>query len=99
MQVVCREDMNTLFWREGNHDDWCWANLDELIEKYEDEPYTELEYWKTVYREDTDKPLYYVFRCKECDHLILTVDIDHGYDYCPHCGRAIWHGIDEERDL
>lgn len=99
MQVICKPSMNTIFWRRGQHDDWCWTDLEELIEMYEDEPFTELEYQFPVLRDGTEDILYHVFKCTECEKLVLSVDVDHGYEYCPHCGRSIWKGIDEERDL
>ena len=89
MEIICRDDLNAIFWRNSHRDEWNSADLDEMVRAYEDEPYTELEYEETVYREGTDKALFYVFRCKACDKLVLTLDINHEYEFCPHCGRAV----------
>ena len=90
MDIVCKEKLNTVFWRHDGDEDWNWANLDEVISTYEDEPYTELTYGYPVKRDGTDTILYHVFFCKNCDKPVLTVDANHEYRYCPHCGRAIW---------
>ena len=99
MEIICKEKLNIIFWRYEPGNDWSWANLDEMIEAYDSEPYTELEYAFPVKREGTDEVLYHVFKCKECEKMIPTVDSNHEYEFCPYCGRAIWQGIDEERDL
>jgi hypothetical protein len=90
MEVICKEKLNTIFWRHEHGNDWSWADLDEVISTYEDEPYTELSYWQPVRREGSEEILYHVFFCKNCDNPILAVDANHDYRYCPHCGRAIW---------
>lgn len=90
MEVICKEKLNTIFWRHEPGNDWSWANLDEIISAYEDEPYTELDYVAPVRRENTNEILYHIFKCKKCDKTILTVDANHEYEFCPHCGRAIW---------
>ena len=91
MDIVCREDLNTIFWRDKGDHDWNWATLDDLIEAFELEPFTELTYEFPVRREGTDEILYHVFKCDECEKLIPTVDANHEYDYCPYCGCAILH--------
>lgn len=90
MDIICKEKYNVIFWRNSPSEEWQCEDLDVVIDAYQDEPYTELELWKVVYKEGTEEPLYYVYECKKCDELILTVDADHGYKFCPHCGRAIW---------
>ena len=90
MEVVCKEKYNVIFWRNSPAEEWNCEDLDVIIDAYQDEPYTELEYWKPVKRENTDEILYHVFFCKECDQPVLTVDANHEYKFCPHCGRAIW---------
>ena len=90
MDIVCKERLNTIFWRHDNNDYWNWADLDEVISTYRDELYTELSYWQPVRREGSEKILYHVFFCKKCNEPILAVDANHGYKHCPHCGRAIW---------
>ena len=90
MDIVCKEKYNVIFWRKSPSDEWQCEDLDVVIDAYETQPYTELEYWKTVRGEESGKDLYHIFKCKECDQLILTVDLDHDYHYCPHCGRAVW---------
>ena len=90
MEVICKEKLNTIFWRHEHGNDWSWADLDEVIATYEDEPYTELSYWQPVRREGSEEILYHVFFCKSCDKPILAVDANHDYRYCPHCGKAIW---------
>jgi len=89
MEVICKEKYNVIFWRDSHGGDWNHAEIDELIHAYEDEPFTELELFKTVRRENTDIDLYYAFKCKNCDEMILTVDANHGYQFCPHCGAAV----------
>lgn len=90
MDIICKEKYNVIFWRNNSNEEWSCEDLDVIINAYQDEPYTELEFWTTVRREDTDEELYHVFKCKRCEELILTVDINHDYEFCPHCGRAIW---------
>lgn len=90
MEVICAPDMNVIFWRENARGEWQSTDLDEMIRAYEDEPYTDLIYRNTVYRESTEEPLYYAFECDKCKEIILAVDANHGYQYCPYCGRAIW---------
>ena len=89
MDIVCKEKYNVIFWRNSHDEEWNCEDLDVIINAYQEESYTEIEFWKTVCREGTEEPLYHVFECKACGELILTVDIDHGYKFCPHCGRAI----------
>ena len=69
MDIVCREDLNTIFWRDKGDRDWSWATLDDLIEAFETEPFTELTYEFPVRREGTDEILYHVFKCDEHDIL------------------------------
>lgn len=90
MDIVCDVKHNAIFWRNSAKDEWSCEDLDVMIQAYEDEPYTNLTYWTTVYKENTEEPLYYVFRCEECGEPVLTVDMNHDYEFCPHCGRAIW---------
>ena len=90
MDIICKEKYNVIFWRNSPHEEWQCEDLDVVINAYQDEPYTELEFWTTVCGEESGKELYHVFKCKRCDGLILTVDKNHDYKFCPHCGGAIW---------
>ena len=66
MDIVCKEKLNTIFWRHDGEKEWNWAGLDEVISTYEDEPYTELSYWQPVRREGSEEILY---------HVIMIIDI------------------------
>ena len=90
MDVICKEKYNVIFWRNNPNEEWSCEDLDTMIDAYQTEAYTDLEYWQPVRREGTDEILYHVFFCKECGKSILAVDANHDYRYCPHCGRAIW---------
>lgn len=90
MDIVCKPKYNVIFWRENEEDEWQCENLDTMIESYGVDSYTELEYWQPVRREDSEDILYHVFFCQRCKKPILAVDANHGYKFCPHCGRAIW---------
>lgn len=90
MDIICKPSYNVIFWRKTADEDWEYENLDTVIESYTDIPQTELEYVAPVRRENTDEILYHIFKCRECDKTILTVDANHEYEFCPHCGRVIW---------
>lgn len=90
MDIICKPSYNVIFWRKSENEDWQYENLDTVVEAYIDIPYTELDYVAPVRRENTDEILYHIFKCRECDKTILTVDANHEYEFCPHCGRAIW---------
>lgn len=90
MDVICKPKYNVIFWRNPGEEEWNCEDLDEIIESYQCEPFTELRYIAPVHRENSDEILYHIFECSECEKTILTVDVNHGYEFCPHCGRAIW---------
>ena len=90
MDVICKPKYNVVFWRKSADEDWQCEDLDTIIEAYTDEPYTDLDYIAPVRRENTNEILYHIFKCRKCEKTILTVDANHEYEYCPHCGRAIW---------
>ena len=90
MDVICKEKFNVIFWRKSHDEEWNCEDLDVMINAYQDEPYTEFTYWEPVKREDSEKILYHVYFCQKCNMPVLSVDEEHGYKYCPHCGRAIW---------
>ena len=90
MDIICKPKYNVVFWRESADEDWHYENLDTVVESYTDIPQTELDYVAPVRRENTGEILYHIFKCRECDKTVLTVDANHEYEFCPHCGRAIW---------
>ena len=90
MDVICKEKYNVIFWRNSPSEEWNCEDLDVIIDAYQDEPYTDIEYWTTICKEDTEEPMYYAFRCARCGEIILTLDLNHEYKFCPHCGRAVW---------
>lgn len=90
MDIITKPRYNAIFWRNSVNEPWQQADLDEMISAYTDEPYTAFELWRPVKREGTDEILYYVFYCEECHEPVLSVDVNHGYKFCPHCGRAVW---------
>ena len=89
MDIICKPSYNVIFWRKSTDEDWQYENLDTVIESYTDIPQTEFDYVAPVRRENTDEILYHIFKCRECDKTILTVDANHEYEFCPHCGRVI----------
>ena len=95
MDIICKPSYNAIFWRNSPDQEWEQAYLDEVVSAYADEPYTEFDLWQPVKREGTDEILYYVFYCQECHEPVLSVDANHGYKFCPHCGRAVWQEPNE----
>lgn len=90
MKVVCKEKYNVIFWRNEPNEEWNCEDLDVMIDAYQTEPYTDMDYIAPVRRENTNEILYHIFKCRQCEKAILTVDANHEYKFCPHCGRAIW---------
>lgn len=95
MDIVCKEKHNVIFWRNTPAEEWSCEDLDVMVNTYEKlvkgetDSYTELEYFAPVKRDGTDDILYHIFKCRNCAKTILTVDANHEYKYCPHCGAAI----------
>lgn len=89
MDIICKPKYNAIFWRNSDNEAWKQGDLTEILEHYEDEPITILNLWETVHREGTDDFLYNIWECAACEKLVLTVDEEHGYSYCPHCSRMI----------
>ena len=90
MDVVCKPKYNVIFWRNSADEEWQCEDLDTMIEAYTDEPYTDLDYIAPVREENMGKILYHIFKCRKCEKTVLTVDANPEYEFCPHCGRAIW---------
>ena len=89
MDKFYKKEFDTVFWRNREDAVWATAKLDNLIDSYQGNQYTVLVPWETVRGEESGKELYYVYRCDECDKLILSVDEDPDFAFCPYCGRAI----------
>ena len=89
MDIICKPKYNAIFWRNSKNDRWKQGDLTEILECHDEEPITVLNLWETVRREGTDEFLYNVWECTACGELVLTVDEEHGYSYCPHCGTMI----------
>ena len=89
MDIICKPKYNAIFWRNSSDEKWKQGDLTEILERHDEEPITILNLWETVRKEGTDEFLYNVWECAACGELVLTVDEEHGYSYCPHCGTMI----------
>jgi len=107
MQIVVREDLNAIFWREPSENSWQNADLDKVIscyEKHENDyeietsrEFTSYYYDKTEYFSlaPTGEITRKIFRCYKCKQRINGNEIDISkMRYCPYCGRKI-RGFEE----
>lgn len=90
MDIICKPSYDVVFWRHTPNEDWAQASLSDVIEAYEDEPYCDFIYWTAVHPEsDETKDLYHLWTCSECGVVSVSLDKEHDFEFCPHCGRAI----------
>lgn len=91
MDIICKEKYNVIFWRNSHDEEWNCEDLDVIINAYQDEPYCEFKYWVAVHPEnDKTKDLYHLWTCSRCGVVSASLDKELDFDFCPHCGRAIW---------
>lgn len=90
MDIIAKEKYDVVFWRNTPDEAWEQAPLSYLIEAYENEPYCDFIYWTAVHPEsDETKDLYHLWTCSECGAVTASLDKEHDFEFCPHCGRAI----------
>lgn len=89
MDIICKPKYNAIFWRESDVEKWTQAKLIDLIDNYNNRSVTTLNLWQSVCSSKTGKFLYNVWECAVCDELICVDEEEHGYNYCPYCGRLI----------
>ena len=91
MEIISKSKYDVVFWKESHDEEWQQAKLSEVVAAYVEEPYCEMEYWTAVHPEsDETKDLYHLWICSKCGIVSASLDKEHDFNYCPHCGKAVW---------